>query len=301
LHFLETVLSEFLPVLAAVGTPALALTLIIVLYFPHVARAVMILVAGIVAVVTGDKDRRESCHEVLDKVTCRGGGPPAWPRRMTFVPCRLPGVRDQLGKVGGALMSLAAAAALGYLITSRAVGEPSPPLKWPVWPYYLCGAMFVVGGLLYATARGKLPGFRRPALTVKIMGDSQFENWKHIALIAALHVQVKNTTDKPVLVSGYAYTSDSGGDAPWDSQVTGDQAMSVKREIYRRDEMQQYGQPLRHFARITPGQTISGWFLIPVNRPPGGGTPACTVIVKDDVSNQYRATLSAREPQVYGS
>lgn len=57
---------------------------------------------------------------------------------MTLAPCRLPGVRDQLGKVGGVLMGIAAAAALGYLITSRAVAEPSPPLKWPVWPYYLC-------------------------------------------------------------------------------------------------------------------------------------------------------------------
>ena len=105
-------------------------------------------------------------------------------------------------------MGIAATAALGYLI-AHAVGEPSPPLKWPVWPYYLCGAIFIVGGLLYGTAHGKLPWVRRPALAVKIMKDSTFENWKHIALIAALHVQVKNTTDKAILVSGHAYASDS--------------------------------------------------------------------------------------------
>ena len=218
---------------------------------------------------------------------------------MTFATCKLPGVRDQLGKVGGALMGIAATAALGYLIASNAVGEPSPPLKWPVWPYYLCAAIFIVGGFLYALAHGRLPWVRRPALAVKIMKDSRFENWKHIALIAALHVQVKNTTDVEILVSGYAFTSDSGGDASWVSQVTDDDAMSVRREIHRREETQQYGQPLRNFARIPPGQTVSGWFLEAVNRPPGGGTPGCTIIVKDDVGNQYRATFPAREPQVY--
>ena len=54
------------------------------------------------------------------------------------------------------------------------------------------------------------------------------------------------------------------------------------------------------FARIAPGETISGWFLVAVNRPPGGGTPVCTVVVKDDVSNQYRASIPARKPQVHG-
>jgi hypothetical protein len=124
---------------------------------------------------------------------------------------------------------------------------------------------------------------------------------KHIALIVALHVQVKNTTDREILVSGYAFTCDSGGDPPWESRVTGDDVLSVRREIHRREETQQYGQPLRNFARIVPGQTVSGWFLEAVNRPPGGGTPTCTVIVKDDVGNQYRSTLPPREPQVYGS
>jgi hypothetical protein len=220
---------------------------------------------------------------------------------MTLTPCRLPGVRNQLGKVGGALMGIGAAAALGYLITSRAVGEPSPPLKWPVWPYYLCGAIFTAGALLYATGHGRVPWRRRPALAVVIMKDSAFENWKHIALIVALHVRVKNTTDREIRVSGYAFTYEFGGDPPWESQSTGDDALSVRREIHRREETQQYGQPLRNFARIAPGQTVSGWFLEAVNRPPPGGTPACTVIVKDGVGNQYWATLPAREPQVYRS
>jgi hypothetical protein len=220
---------------------------------------------------------------------------------MTPAPGRLPGVRDQLGKLGGVLMGIAAAAALGYLIASRAVGEPSPPLKWPVWPYYLCGAIFIVGGFLYGMAHGKLPWVRRPALAVRILKDSTFENWKHIALIAALHVQVVNKTDKPTLVAGYAYTNGTDQGQPWDGQATREEIMSITREINRREETQQYGQPLRNFARIAPGETIAGWFLVAVNRPPGGGTPACIVVVKDDVGNQYRASIPASKPQVHGS
>jgi len=55
--------------------------------------------------------------------------------------------------------------------------------------YYLCGAIFTVGTLLYATGHGRVPWRRRPALAVVIMKDSVFENWKHIALIVALHVR----------------------------------------------------------------------------------------------------------------
>lgn len=54
-------------------------------------------------------------------------------------------MREQVGKLGGGLMTLGVGAALAYLITSRATGKPGPHLIWPVWPYYLCGAMFAVG------------------------------------------------------------------------------------------------------------------------------------------------------------
>lgn len=61
-------------------------------------------------------------------------------------------------------MTLGAGGALGYLITSRAVGQPSPHLTWPVWPYYLCAAMFVAGAVMYGGAHGMLPWQVRRAL-----------------------------------------------------------------------------------------------------------------------------------------
>ena len=66
------------------------------------------------------------------------------------------------------------------------------------------------------------------------MKDSTFENWKHIALIAALHVQIVNKTDKPILVAGYAYTNGTDQGQLWDGQATREEIMSVTREINRR-------------------------------------------------------------------
>jgi hypothetical protein len=57
-------LPEFVtPVLAVVGTPALAYA--IARSFPHAARAVVLMVAGIVAIKTSDENRGERCLEVL--------------------------------------------------------------------------------------------------------------------------------------------------------------------------------------------------------------------------------------------
>jgi hypothetical protein len=62
-------MSSFMPVLAIAGVPAIVIVWVVLRNFTHVARALVVLLAGIVAIATGDKDRRESCHKVLDKVT----------------------------------------------------------------------------------------------------------------------------------------------------------------------------------------------------------------------------------------
>ena len=175
--------------------------------------------------------------------------------------------------------------------------ENAPPVRPGLYRFQLEGQL--PNGEWVDITSGEHEVQPPPALVVKIMDDSLFENWKYIALIAALHVQVQNTTSTSIQVGGYAYIGENG--PGWEGLATGEEIMSIRREISRRDETQHHGQPLRLFARIAPGQTISGWFLTPVNRPPACGTPACTVIVKDDVGNQYRATLPAREPQVHGS
>ena len=93
----------------------------------------------------------------------------------------------------------------------------------------------------------------KPTLVVTILEDSQFENWKYIALIAALHIQVENTTNAQILVGGYAYTGGADQQQKWEGQESGEEIMYIRREINRREETQHYGQPLRNFARIGAG------------------------------------------------
>lgn len=61
------------PVLAVAGVPALIFA--IMRCFPHAARALLLLLAGTVAIMTGNDKRRESCHEVLSALTRRDSKP----------------------------------------------------------------------------------------------------------------------------------------------------------------------------------------------------------------------------------
>jgi hypothetical protein len=139
-----------------------------------------------------------------------------------------------------------------------------------------------------------------PALIVTII-DNKFENWHYIALLAAFHVQIENTTDADILVASYGFTCDYEGLQPWDHQASGDNIMCLRREIHRRQERQEYGPTLRNYARILAGTRISGWYLTAVTRNPRGGTPECVVVVTDDIGNEYRAVLAKQEPQIYHS
>ena len=71
--------------------------------------------------------------------------------------------RDHLDKAGGGLMAAAFAGALGYGIS---YGTSSNSDHGPaVWPFLLCGAMFVLGALLYGWSHGMLPWQKWHALS----------------------------------------------------------------------------------------------------------------------------------------
>lgn len=72
-------MSELIPVLAVTGP--FAFVLLIMRGLPHAARGVMMLVAGITAIVTTQAERRAACIAIVDKVTRRDSVPPACPRR----------------------------------------------------------------------------------------------------------------------------------------------------------------------------------------------------------------------------
>jgi hypothetical protein len=64
-------LPEFITPMLSIAGPA-ALVFVILRCFPLVARAVVVLLAGIAAIVTADKDRRAASIKVLDAL----GHPP---------------------------------------------------------------------------------------------------------------------------------------------------------------------------------------------------------------------------------
>lgn len=89
--------------------------------------------------------------------------------------------------------------------------------------------------------------------------DSKFENWKHIALIAALRVKITNTTEAMVRLSGYGFTYDPAGLQGLMFTLDGDERLELDRELCRRQERQHYGIPLRNHATVPAGPSVTGW------------------------------------------
>jgi hypothetical protein len=137
-----------------------------------------------------------------------------------------------------------------------------------------------------------------PALTVMII-DSQFENWKYLALIAALRVQITNATGRAVQLRGFGFTHDPDGEPGWLTTVSGDEQLELGRELHARKERQHYGIPLRNYSVVPPHESVTGWVVEAVTRH-ASGTPRCIVMVEDSIGNKYQAVLPKQEAQTYG-
>jgi hypothetical protein len=138
-----------------------------------------------------------------------------------------------------------------------------------------------------------------PSLMVKILADSRFECWRHSTLIASLHVEIENKTGNDIFIDGYEFMCDDDSRPLWDYRTTNGEWISVLQEIKRRDECQEHGQPLQDFTRIAACNRITGWFLVAISRNRRGGTPGCTIAVRDVLGNRYLAKLPGQDPQTY--
>jgi hypothetical protein len=136
-----------------------------------------------------------------------------------------------------------------------------------------------------------------PALVVEII-DSRFEGWRYLCLIAAIRVKITNTTRHPIALSGYALIHDPGEPEYQLHNLPMDEQRQIRREVWARQEDQRYGIPLRNFSMVPTGESITGWIVEAVARG-RGGTPLCTIIVKDSLLNEYRAVLPAHQRQVH--
>ena len=107
----------------------------------------------------------------------------------------------------------------------------------------------------HASLQDRLAG----PLVVKIR-DVQWENWRNIALIAALHVEITNTTDRSIRLGSFTFTTGNPGKPPWEDQVSADERIAVEREIHARQVGFRYGLSLRNhdeYPRTIPCQ--NGW------------------------------------------
>lgn len=139
----------------------------------------------------------------------------------------------------------------------------------------------------------------KPPLITEI-ADSKFESWKRVALIAALRVKITNTTGTTMRLSSIGFIYDWKGLPGLGTTLSNDERLELDRELYARREGQRYGIPLNKHATVPANEFITGWVVEAAQRKAEGGTPACTVVIKDELGNEYRATLPMREPQTYG-
>jgi len=207
---------------------------------------------------------------------------------------RIPRVHDNLGKLGGWLMTLAAGAALAYFITANAQGQPSPPQTWPLWPFYLCAAMFMVGAVLYGAGHRMLPWQRYVALnrraeaadasetealpavteplepaslgaadplTLTVGENERWDLWQRAGYICALPVTITNTTSQPITVISYGMGTDwhrDPDDAP--VEISGEDQASLRDEARARERRKYHGAPLiprrRNWLRRKPRTVI---------------------------------------------
>ena len=142
----------------------------------------------------------------------------------------------------------------------------------------------------HASLQDRLAG----PLVVKIR-DVQWENWRNIALIAALHVEITNTTDRPIRLSSFTFTTDNRGKPPWEHQASADERIAVEREIHARQVGFRYGLSLRNHDEVPAHDSVSGWLVKAATHDQRGGIPPCTVIVRDQIGKQYTATKSGRK------
>jgi hypothetical protein len=138
----------------------------------------------------------------------------------------------------------------------------------------------------HASLQDRLAG----PLVVKIR-DVQWENWRNIALIPALHVEITNTTDRAIRLGSFTFTTGNRGNPPWEHQANADERVAAEREIRARQEDQRYTPSLDIHGEVPAHDSVAGWLVNSATRM-RRGTPPCTVIVRDQIGNQYAATKS---------
>ncbi len=214
-------------------------------------------------------------------------------------------------------MSLGIGGALAYLITSHAVGQPSAPLTWPAWPYWLCGGMILVGALILAGVQGWIGWLYRrnrvaapaapsvpPAMpsapydVIKLeLVAARWTLWRRAGWLTDIQVRITNTApSRMIKLTRFELESDPGASWGERPRLTQEQVDTLFNEMMRRGEA--YGPAHLQQMDLQPGDSRLGWLAshayLPY--PARKGKPYCEFTVTDDEGETYTLPIPGQGP-----
>jgi hypothetical protein len=114
----------------------------------------------------------------------------------------------------------------------------------------------------------------------------------------ALEVEVTNTTDSRIRLASVGLGSD------WDGPPHGElPVLSAKQLIALDAEVRalrkhRYRPELRALQYVPAEGSVTGWVVSAAIRPPLGGTPRLTLVIREAVGSQYQVVIPRTDPQI---
>lgn len=126
-----------------------------------------------------------------------------------------------------------------------------------------------------------------------------WETWRQLAFIAALHIELTNTTDGVIRLGAIDLLGEFWGpDPPADlPKLDHSEIRDLWQEIEGR-RRSRYSPGLSDRTTILPHETISGWVVTNVTRPSSGVTPTLQLTIHEAVGYPYRVVIHPMEPHV---
>lgn len=136
-------------------------------------------------------------------------------------------------------------------------------------------------------------------LTVRLL-PQEWDTWRTVAYIAAVELEVANTTDGRIRIASVGVGSDWDGQPPVDLPSLSAERDGLDAELaaLRRHR---YVPELRSHQYVPPKGSVTGWIVTTMARPPLGGTPRLTVSVREAVGHQHLMIVPRTDPKVHSS
>jgi len=189
-------------------------------------------------------------------------------------------------------MGFAIASAGGYRLADAAVA----------WLRQMCDSALHLDD--YESALASLrpqPRSSTSRLGVRISRGPEWDTWQNLAYIVALQVDVTNSTDSRIRLATVGFGSDWDGQPPGElPPLSPEQRSALDAEV---SAIRKYRfQPELHSLQYVPAEgSVTGWVVTTATRPPLGGTPRLTLLIREAVGSQYQVVIPRTDPQIVSS